>query len=94
MRRSAQTRAIRGFLANRLICSGEAGLARPGNRPGALDLDPVGVDLDPEVVAGQTVGAVDHGVDDAFQPGIARDDRLRLETDLSRPGPVVAGSAR
>lgn len=41
IRRSAHTRAIRGFRANLLISRGRSGLARPGNRPGQTSSAPL-----------------------------------------------------
>ncbi|MFB9072365.1 hypothetical protein ACFFX0_14630 [Citricoccus parietis] len=37
---------------------------------GALHLDPVGKDADADMVTGEAVGAVDHGIDQSLQPYI------------------------
>ena len=46
-----------------------------GEATGAFDFDPVGVDLDADVVSPEAVRPVDDRIDQALEPGIAWDDR-------------------
>jgi hypothetical protein len=76
--RSAHTRAIRRIARKRDV-KWIARVGDPGEASWAFDLHPVVEDLDPNVIAAHAVGAVDHRVDQALQPGILRNETHPLE---------------
>jgi len=67
------------------------GVGQAGKAAGALHLDAVGVDLHPDVITGQAVGAVDHRVDHALEPGVLGDHRHRLEATAGAEGAPLRG---
>jgi len=46
---------------------------------GTLNLHPIRVDLNPNVVPGETIGSMDRSIHEALKPSISGDNRARLE---------------